>query len=134
VKHISLDQSKCFGCKICEIVCSFTKEKEINPKLARIRIEPKIDGKVIIHVCHKCDTPVCVQTCPIHAIKIENGQFTLTKQCIENCSLCVEACPHRAIVYIPERNSIDVCDLCGECIRFCPVSAIHIVERGGTHA
>ena len=131
LRHISVDQSKCFGCKICEIVCSFTKEKEINPKMARIKIELKLE-KVFYHVCHKCDTPVCVDSCPIHAIEIIDGQFTLTKQCIENCSLCIDACPHKAIVYT--QGAVDVCNLCGECIKFCPVQAIHIVERGGAHA
>jgi carbon-monoxide dehydrogenase iron sulfur subunit len=131
LRHVSVDQSKCFGCKICEIVCSFTNEREINPKLARIKIEPKLE-KVLYHVCHKCDTPVCVNSCPIHAIEIRNGQFTLTKQCIKKCSLCIDACPHKAIVYT--QGKVDVCNLCGECIKFCPVQAIQIVERGGSDA
>lgn len=131
VNHIIVDQSKCFGCRICEIICSFTKENEINPKLSRIRIEPK-NERIVYYVCRKCDNPVCVEACPIHAITIENGKFTLTKQCIENCSLCIDACPYKAIVSIPEKT-IDVCDLCGQCILFCPADALHIGERGGTH-
>ncbi len=130
MKHISIDQSKCFGCKICEIICSFTKEKEINPKMSRIKIEPKLK-KVLYHVCHKCDIPVCVTSCPIHAIEIKNGQFTLIKQCSENCSLCIDACPYNAIVLTREKT-VDVCDLCGECIPFCPVQAIHF-EQGGNN-
>lgn len=134
MKHLSVDQSKCFGCKICEIICSITKEKEIIPVRSRIKIELKLDGIVVYHVCHKCDIPVCVKSCPIHAIEIENGKFTLTKPCIEDCSICIEACPYKALVYLPEKKGVDVCDLCGECIPFCPVDAIHITERGDVHA
>lgn len=130
MNHISLDQSKCFACRTCEIVCSFTKEKEINPKKSRIRIEPKNDGRVVFHVCHKCDTPVCVESCPVHAIEIKDGKFILTAQCIENCSVCVEACPHSALVYLTEKATVDCCDLCGECIRFCPSHALHITGGG----
>lgn len=129
MKHIFIDQEKCFGCRTCEIVCSFTKEKEINPTLSRIKINPRPNGKVVCNVCHKCNTPVCVQSCPIDAITIENGQFMLMKPCIENCTSCIEACPYKAIVYIPGK-SVDVCDLCGSCIPFCPVNAIHITEGG----
>jgi Fe-S-cluster-containing hydrogenase component 2 len=130
LNHIVIDQSKCFGCKICEIICSFTKEKEVNPEMARIKIEPTLE-KVLYHVCHKCVTPVCVATCPIQAIEIKKGHFTLTKECIQDCSLCVDACPHKAIVLT--REKLDVCDLCGECITFCPAHAIQFVERGGNN-
>ena len=71
-----------------------------------------------------------MKTCPIGAINIENGQFQLTRECIENCTLCIEACPHKAIVRIPEKCTVDACDLCGECIRFCPVNAICMKEGG----
>lgn len=113
------------------MICSFTKEKEINPNLSRIKIDQKPDGKVVCHVCHKCKNPTCVKTCPVDAIQIENGQFTLIKPCIEDCTLCIEACPYKAIVRIPG-NPVDVCDLCGSCITFCPFNAIHITE-GGTN-
>jgi carbon-monoxide dehydrogenase iron sulfur subunit len=134
MKHISVDQSKCFGCKTCEIICSFTKEKEINPAKARIRIEQRDDGKVVSHVCQKCKTPVCVSSCPIHAIEIIDGKFTLTKPCLENCSVCVEACPYGAIVYLREKTTVDACDCCGACIPFCPAHAITLIERGDVSA
>jgi Fe-S-cluster-containing hydrogenase component 2 len=133
LKHISLDQSKCFGCRICEIVCSLTKEKEIIPDKSRIKIEMKGNGKVLYHVCRKCDDPPCVKSCPIHAIEVKNGKFTLKKPCIEDCSLCVETCPYQAIVSLPG-GRVDACDLCGECIDLCPVGALSIVERGVVHA
>ena len=132
MKHISVDQSSCFGCRICEIICSFTKEKEINPAKARIKVEPKMGKKAVVHVCHKCETPVCESSCPIHAIKMENGILTLLKPCIESCTLCADACPHQGIVLLPE-HTVAVCDVCGECITFCPVDAIHIVG-GDSHA
>ncbi|MBU7033244.1 MAG: 4Fe-4S binding protein [Theionarchaea archaeon] len=133
MKHISVDQSKCFCCKICEIICSFTKEKEINPRRSRIKIEPKLDGKVVYHVCRKCNNPACVKSCPIHAIEMVNGNLTSIKPCLQNCSFCIEACPYEALVQIPEKG-VATCDLCGECVQFCPVDALHITERGDIHA
>jgi len=62
------------------------------------------------------------------------------EKCI-GCRRCVEACPfsESMIVYNPEKNVCEKCDLCGgdpECVKQCPASgngAIGFVEiRGGT--
>ena len=37
-KTISVDPSKCTGCRLCELVCSVKNEGIANPYLARIHV------------------------------------------------------------------------------------------------
>lgn len=44
--------------------------------------------------CTGCEN--CVSTCPVEAIKMEDGKAVVTDACIE-CGQCVDACPVQAI-------------------------------------
>lgn len=42
---------------------------------------------------------LCVDTCPVKAIKVEEDEVAIDTTLCSGCGACVEACPHRAIVY-----------------------------------
>ncbi|HVN23031.1 MAG TPA: hypothetical protein VMT71_03605 [Syntrophorhabdales bacterium] len=35
---LSIDATKCTGCRLCETVCAVTKSGKVNPRYARIRV------------------------------------------------------------------------------------------------
>ena len=40
---------------------------------------------------------ICVDLCPVNAIKIENDKAVVSDECVE-CSACVDECPNEAIL------------------------------------
>jgi len=39
---------------------------------------------------------VCVDICPVQAIKIENQKAIINEECVE-CAACIDQCPNQAI-------------------------------------
>jgi len=89
--RLVVDQTKCDGCRLCELVCSLRMHGEFNPSRSAVRVSklesrgiyiPVIspfggllldpDGKPI--TCDLCGgNPRCVEICPNDAIKTELG-------------------------------------------------------------
>jgi NAD-dependent dihydropyrimidine dehydrogenase PreA subunit len=40
---------------------------------------------------------ICIEVCPVNAIKVENGKAEISDGCIE-CSVCINQCPNEAIL------------------------------------
>jgi len=77
--------------------------------------------------CIACS--ICVKTCPVDAIKIDNNFARIDHAKCIVCGLCVKKCPTNAIAdYIPVRPkaSIDPAKCVGidVCEKICPVNAI----------
>lgn len=53
-----------------------------------------MSAKVDINKCVGCG--ICVDVCPVQAIRIENGKVIISDSCIE-CGACVNVCPRGAI-------------------------------------
>lgn len=51
-------------------------------------------AKVDLEKCTGCG--VCVDACPLEAIKVENDKAQISDDCTE-CGTCVEECPNDAI-------------------------------------
>jgi len=126
-ERMLVDESKCIGCKECEIVC----------KKQAILIEPKkLRGTFSPKVCRQCGNATCINVCPNHALskdpvtKAVRVDFEL---CI-GCGLCSKACPFEAISF--DRNKkVRICNLCdGEpsCVHKCPTGAIIFGRKGET--
>jgi len=69
---ISLDPTRCQGCRLCEAACSFhhTGHKEFNPALTSTRISRDNDNaRITMSVDSTCDScageksPLCVKYC-----------------------------------------------------------------------
>jgi Fe-S-cluster-containing dehydrogenase component len=136
-------ETDCIRCRGCEAICSFTKEREINPATSRIRVEPRelewidktSDQIVDLKICQQCsgETP-CMKACPIDGaiIRDRKGGVVLIDdlKCIR-CLKCINACPFQAIWYNTRTKKIIKCDLCGgtpQCVEWCPITVLKLVE------
>ena len=129
--RLVVDNSKCTGCGICEMICSFMHEGFVDAGLARLRVEGSWPGPFSIKVCIQCTK--CVNACPTGAlerdeklgyIKVDSSKCTL-------CGECVEVCPNQVIILNKAKPHVLICDLCGglpECVYWCPRDAIRVME------
>ncbi len=126
---IHIDAQLCTGCRVCELICSFTKHGAFNPKRARIRIAKTERVFVDIPVvCRQCPEPSCVASCPAEALTQGADQvISLDEASCTGCAACVAACPFAAIAIDPLDATALVCDLCQgdpQCLKWCPTGAI----------
>jgi len=142
VKRIVWSQDKCTGCRVCEAICSFVKEKEFNPVKSRGRVVRTVDRQVLYSVrvtCLQCEEAFCRAVCPTGAIS-ENEAGTKIineKNCI-GCKMCEMACPIGAITVNPDKRVAIKCDLCAgleepQCVKYCFSGALQYLpaERVG---
>ncbi|MEM2514538.1 MAG: 4Fe-4S dicluster domain-containing protein [Candidatus Bathyarchaeia archaeon] len=125
MKKLSVDESKCIGCRICEYLCSLIKEGSIIPSLSRIKILSDWPIKNSIILCKQCEDPECAKNCPVSAISADsNGLVIINENKCIGCSACVQACPYDAIKIHPAKKLAIKCDLCnGEPV--CAINCMH---------
>ena len=128
--------AQCTGCRMCELVCSFTHSRIFNPSLSRIRVTTRetelIDFPVI---CRQCLNPPCQKVCPTQAISRNSlGANQIEEELCIGCGECVSACPFGAI-YIPTGEKVPIsCDLCGgdpQCVAYCPREVLTYTSNEG---
>jgi Fe-S-cluster-containing hydrogenase component 2 len=131
---IMIDVDKCTGCRMCELICSVTKEGEFLPSKARIKVfsKPRI-GISIPMACLQCEDPICEMVCQFEAIRRDETTGivkTLDDKCT-GCGTCVLACPFGAIKYDSSSGTLLKCDLCSGdpmCVKVCYSKAIEYKE------
>ena len=68
-KMLTVDHSKCTGCRLCEIVCSAKKNGSVNPSRARLAVikweQACVDMPMI---CQQCESAPCMMVCPVKAL------------------------------------------------------------------
>lgn len=121
---------RCIGCRQCELICSFEKEKVYSPQLARIRVVQVESKSLSVPVtCAYCEKPVCEEVCPTDAMIFDRktkSAKVITELCI-GCKECVNACPLGAVEISTKTGASIRCDLCeGDpaCVKVCPVDAL----------
>jgi carbon-monoxide dehydrogenase iron sulfur subunit len=133
---ITMDVEKCRGCRICELVCSFSHTSEFNPAKSNIRcIITEEDGVFygIPMFCQQCKEPVCMNVCPVKAIYIDSktgAKLVNIRKCI-GCRVCMSVCPFGGISFDADRNIMTKCDLCNGdplCVQYCPFNALEYVR------
>lgn len=128
--QLSVDYTKCTGCRICELACSSKHEGKFQPSLSRLKIVKYDDlGLDIPNVCGPCEEAPCVDICPVYAMRrdpISKMTYLDEDRCIL-CKSCVGVCVNGVILLDTSRMKIIKCDHCGgdpECAKVCPTGAI----------
>jgi len=132
--RLIVDETRCSGCRACEVACSDVHENAFSPVLARLRVL-KRDAEGIDRpmVCLLCADAPCVAGCPSEALsQRSDGVLQLDAARCESCGQCVLACPHGALRMHPTTGQPLVCDLCGGkpvCVAACVTGALGLEER-----
>ena len=132
--RIVVDETKCTGCRICELACSSRKHGAFGPVRSRVRILKLERFLVDIPLtCKQCPEPPCVDSCPVEALTgDEHGVIRVSADSCTGCKSCLDACPFEAISLDPVLEKASVCDLCDgepECAKWCPTGALQYVRR-----
>jgi len=133
MKVITVDVSKCTGCRLCELACSMKNSGEFNPTRARIQVIGFDEMFCLPVMCFQCEKPYCAEVCPAGAITRDEatGVFRTSKDKCVGCKMCTLACPFGNIVFSNEEKVAVKCELCGgepECVLFCPTGALEFRE------
>ena len=122
--RITVDAKKCTGCRICEQVCVFFREREFNPRRARIKILIREkEGVNAPLICNQCKE--CIPACNRDALSWDEkaGVVRVDAEKCNGCGLCIDACPQAAIFLDPISGIVNICDLCNgdpQCVKWCP--------------
>lgn len=152
--YLLVDTKKCQGCVSCMLACSLVHEGVENLSLARIQVVQNSFAKwptdLNIGQCRQCESPACVEACPIGALHIEarfgNVRMIDQKKCV-GCGSCLQACPFqpKRTIMNPAMKKALKCDLCAgaryhwdkvgggpdgkqACVSVCPIGAIRFTR------
>jgi carbon-monoxide dehydrogenase iron sulfur subunit len=129
MKIITVNPSKCAGCRTCELVCSLTNCGEFNPARACIQVAGFDELFSLPVMCYQCEKPLCAEVCPASAIVRDEATGTvkiLNEKCV-GCKICTLACPFGNIAFSSIKRVAVKCELCAgqpECVAFCPTGAL----------
>lgn len=129
-KVLLLNPSRCTGCKLCELSCSWEKESVFNPHKARIKVVSWNKEGISVPInCMHCQDPYCKAVCMVGAIDKdeETGAVIIDHDICTGCKLCMIACPYGAIKMDIDTGEIIKCDLCSgdpKCVKFCRTKAL----------
>ena len=128
-RQLMIKPEKCVGCRTCEIVCAYNREKNFDPVNSAVVVEVFEEASICVPMmCMQCESAVCVSICPVQAMQqTEDGTVHCdTAKCM-GCKLCVNACPLGNVTFSSKARKIVKCELCGgepKCAKYCPVEAI----------
>jgi len=134
MKVLTIDISKCTGCRSCEYACSFIHTGAFNRWDSRIIISHFPDDFIFIPtMCTQCEEAYCVSVCPTNALSknYETGVVDFDKYKCVGCKQCVIACPWGSIKLNHTGKEIIKCDMCGgdpECVKVCHTKALEYSE------
>lgn len=113
-----IDQRKCVGCHTCTVAC----KSENNVPLGYWRSwvkgiqkgkYPDVRNFYLRRLCNHCDTPPCVEVCPVEAtVRRDDGVVTIYYGKCIGCGMCIAACPYDARFFNPVRRTADKCTFC----------------------
>lgn len=136
-KTVSANHKVCAGCRTCEVICSLSHEGYVALERSRIYIKSNpFKGSFIPMVCCQCSNAPCYYNCPKSAIEIEGqyGTVMINEEKCVGCRTCEEVCPFKVIRFDQEKKKAFKCDFCNgdpECVKWCPMNALGIIEFGG---
>jgi tetrathionate reductase subunit B len=159
---MGIQVDKCIGCGRCVEACKAENDVPREPFYFRTWVERYVfdnDGEVTVDspeggirgfppgeedgevlraffvpkLCNQCDSPPCVQVCPVGAtFKTEDGVVLVDAEYCIGCRYCIQACPYGARYLDPRTMTADKCTFCyhritkGQlpaCVEVCPTEA-----------
>lgn len=76
----------CYGCRACQLICSFHHTGEFNPDKGSIKVTRNyVDGTITWSLDSTCDgcvnekAPLCIKYCAYNAIELPKG-YSHSKQ------------------------------------------------------
>ena len=134
-KALYIDYQKCTGCRLCELVCAVSHDGISNPARSRIRVMKwEAEGLYIPMSCQQCQDAPCMNVCPVKAITRDEqlGRISVDYDACIGCRSCVGVCPFGAMSFNSIDKQVFKCDLCDgdpQCVRFCDVKAVNLLEE-----
>lgn len=134
-KQLMLKPEKCTGCRTCELICSYNRAKDFNPRNSAVSVMIYDEAAIAVPVmCLQCEEACCVDVCPVHAMyRAEDGTIRCDMHKCIVCKICVNACPLGGASFSQATRKIVKCELCdGDpgCVKFCPSGALVYSEEG----
>ena len=133
---ITIDSSKCTGCRMCEVRCSAVHFDEFNPDRSLISVVITEEAGMLDSVpvtCMQCEKAMCELVCPSRANSRDvntGARIINTAKCI-GCSACSYACPFGACYVDRGLKTAVVCDQCNgdpACVKICPTDALKYIS------
>jgi len=129
--RLIVDETRCSGCRACQVACADMHEDAFSVALARLYVLKRdaegIDRPV---VCHFCADAPCAAACPTGALSQRaDGVLLLDAARCEGCGLCIEACTYEVLRLHPRAEQPLLCDLCGgepACVAACVTGALKL--------
>ncbi len=113
--------------------------KQLDQNKSGMRDIPDADVAQAFFVpklCNHCDTPACVQVCPVGATyQTKDGAVLVDRKWCIGCGYCIMGCPYGVRFFHPEEHVADKCTFCyhrisngGDtaCAQACPFDARQI--------
>ncbi len=159
---MGIDTSKCIGCGRCVEACKTENHVPRTSEYFRTWVEryriykngevhvDSPDGAIngfhedpgngdalrtffVPKLCNQCDTPPCVQVCPVGATyKSPDGVVLVDASYCIGCRYCIQACPYGARFLNPVTHTAEKCTFCYHritqgllpaCVEVCPTQA-----------
>ncbi|MDR0514985.1 MAG: 4Fe-4S dicluster domain-containing protein [Coriobacteriaceae bacterium] len=134
------DQTRCVGCKTCQISCKDVNGLALGKLFRRVASYetgsfPTPSTFHFAATCNHCAKPACVAVCPVSSMYKDKADGTVQHDdllCI-GCQYCVKACPYGNPKYLEDIMVVHKCDAClqlrqaGEqpaCVAGCPARAL----------
>lgn len=135
MKIITMDPSKCIGCRNCELACAFEKSLlTCKREESNVKVNHYIEEHVLVPMtCLHCEDAWCMKVCPASAIHRdeETGAVVIDSDRCAGCKMCILACPYGNMHFDAEKQVSRKCDLCSgnpRCVGHCVAGALNYEE------
>lgn len=136
MKLVTINPSKCVGCRNCEMSCAFARTGETcESKESNIQVNHYIEERILIPMtCLHCSEAWCLEVCPAGAISRdpETNAVVIDPDRCAGCKMCMLACPYGNIHFDSDNLVSRKCNLCHgnpKCVTHCIAGALSYVEE-----